>query len=82
VIIGGDDVAGGQPHDPAQGLGIEQCEDGGDAGAQGRSVVGEQPAQQAEPMVLGDRRLLRGLVAGDVEAGHPVAAHRPLQERA
>jgi len=78
LVSVGEDITGGQAHDAAQGLGVEQHQHRGHPCPERGGVVGEQAAQQTDPVVLGDRRPPGRLMTGDVQAGHASGAHGPL----
>ncbi|MGH3511676.1 MAG: hypothetical protein ACRDQV_03955 [Pseudonocardiaceae bacterium] len=54
AVVVADDVIDTQPGDSAGWLGVEQHQAAGDAGAQRRLVVGEDPTQQGQSPALGD----------------------------
>jgi hypothetical protein len=64
-----EDVVDGEAGEAADGLGVGQHEAGSDAGAQRLACVGEDAAEQGEPVVLRDR------LAGDAGWGRQAAEH-------
>jgi hypothetical protein len=79
-LLGGDDVADRQAGDLGERLAVEQGEDRCHSVHEFDGVVGQQFAQQLEPLMLGDRLPLPHRCARQVERGHSPCSHGPGQE--
>jgi hypothetical protein len=80
-VGGAGDVVDGQADDAGGWLGEQQQQAGGHAGAQRAVLVGEQPAEQLQPAVLGERRGPADRQRRQLKPGEVAGAHRPAQER-
>ena len=75
-----DYVVDGQADDPAEGLGVEQDDDGRDPGPQRQVAAGEEVAEQVQSLVLLKRCRVPGRRGGQPEARGEVAGGAPQQE--
>ena len=75
------DVVEGQAQDAGQRLGVEQHQDGGDAGEQLGLLVGEQPLEQVQALPLADRGRVGGVLVGDGQPGAGACCSSPSAGR-